>query len=84
MKQAEMRTDVLSALWNQTRKQFVSKQPKRNVEIVALLQSSEADTLEAALQELKHKRLSVEASAKKHGVAVYDLNYVLKFLGRLQ
>jgi hypothetical protein len=77
-KQAALRKEVFGALWRGERLKLVGAINKKTVELLALLNSEDAATLETALQEVKSGK-KVALVAKAHKLSTFDLNYVVKF-----
>lgn len=80
-KQAVLRSDVFGALWNGRREAYAKSVNKKSVELIALLVGEDAVVLEKALQEVRAGK-SPGQVAKAHQIAVFDLNYVIKFMSK--
>ena len=80
-KQAQLRKEVFGALWKGERVKYASKVNKKATELLTLLNSEDAINLEQALQEIRANK-PVNAVAKAHGIASFDLNYVIKFMSK--
>lgn len=78
-KQAALRKEVFGALWRGERLKLVGAINKKAVELLALLNSEDAATLETALQEVKGGK-KVALVAKAYKLSTFDLNYVVKFM----
>ena len=80
-KQAQLRNEVFGAVWKGERVKYASKVNKKATELLTLLNSEDAINLEQALQEIRANK-PVNAVAKAHGIASFDLNYVIKFMSK--
>ena len=78
-KQAVLRSDVFGALWHGRREAYVKSVNKKSADLIALLVGEDAIVLEKALQEVRAGK-PVGQVAKAHQLAVFDLNYVVKFM----
>jgi hypothetical protein len=81
-KKAALQQQIFSALWQGKRQALADSTNKKSAELIALLSSPDAQNLERALAEIRSGR-KIPAVAKAYSVAQFDINYVLKFLGKL-
>lgn len=80
-KQLVLRKDVFSALWHGHREDYAKSVNKKSADLIALLVSDDAKLLEAALKDVRAGTTPAQA-AKTHGLAAFDLNYVIKFMSK--